>query len=89
VTSIRAWCLRLAALVRGATGDEDLAAELESHLQCHIDDNIRAGMTPAAARRDALITLGGLEATCIPDECSSCRVGFQPPPRTQDDDLTS
>jgi len=35
--------------------------EFESHLLMHIDDNIRAGMTPHAARRDALIRLGGLE----------------------------
>ena len=41
----------------------DLDAELESHLQMHIDDNIRAGMSPAEARRQALIQLGGLEQT--------------------------
>jgi len=38
-----------------------MGMELESHLQLHIDDNIRAGMTPEQARRDALIHLGGLE----------------------------
>jgi predicted permease len=40
-----------------------LAAELESHLQLHIDDNVRAGMSPKAARRDALKKLGGVEQT--------------------------
>ncbi|MGC2617939.1 MAG: ABC transporter permease, partial [Acidobacteriaceae bacterium] len=41
----------------------EIAAELESHLQLHIDDNLRAGMTPTEARRQALIQLGGLEQT--------------------------
>jgi putative ABC transport system permease protein len=41
--------------------DRDMDAELASHLQMHVDDNIRAGMAPAEARRDALIRLGGLE----------------------------
>ena len=36
---------------------------MESHLQLHIDDNIRAGMAPAEARRDALLKLGGVEPT--------------------------
>jgi len=36
---------------------------LESHLQLHIEDNLRAGMTPEAARRDALLKLGGVEQT--------------------------
>ena len=36
---------------------------LEGHLQLHIDDNLRAGMTPEAARRDAILKLGGLEPT--------------------------
>jgi len=43
--------------------DEDLAAELNAHLAAHIDDNIRAGMTPDEARRSALLHLGGVEPT--------------------------
>jgi hypothetical protein len=42
--------------------DAELAEELESHLQMHIEDNLRAGMTPEEARRAALIQLGGLES---------------------------
>jgi predicted permease len=41
----------------------DLAAELESHLGMHIAENVRAGMTPEEARRQALIALGGVEQT--------------------------
>ena len=43
--------------------DRELAEELESHLQMHIEDNLRAGMTPEEARRQALIKLGGVEQT--------------------------
>src|SRR5690348_4986651 len=43
--------------------DAELAAELESHLQFHIEDNLRAGMSPEDARRQALIKLGGLDQT--------------------------
>src|SRR5262245_51281016 len=42
--------------------DEDLAAEMQSHLEMNIEDNIRSGMTPEQARRDALIQLGGIGA---------------------------
>jgi putative ABC transport system permease protein len=43
--------------------DIELTAELESHLQLHIEDNLHAGMTPDEARRAALIKLGGVEQT--------------------------
>jgi predicted permease len=53
----------LGELLRKKRREEDLAAELESHLQMHIDDNLRAGLSPAEARRQALIKLGGVEQT--------------------------
>jgi putative ABC transport system permease protein len=43
--------------------DFDIADELNSHLDAHIADNLRAGMPPDQARRDALIKLGGLAHT--------------------------
>ncbi len=39
----------------------DFDAELQSHLDLHIADNVRAGMTPDEARRQALVALGGVE----------------------------
>jgi predicted permease len=36
---------------------------MESHLQFHIEDNLRAGMSPEQARREALMKLGGVEQT--------------------------
>ena len=41
----------------------ELDEELESHLQMHIEDNVRSGMSEPEARRQALIRLGGLEQT--------------------------
>src|SRR5688572_13128302 len=43
--------------------ERELSAELQSHLELHIADNIRAGMTPEEARRQALVALGGVEQT--------------------------
>jgi predicted permease len=60
---MRAWFLQLAGLFQKQQRDAELAEELESHLQLNIEDNLRAGMSPEAARRDALIKLGGLEQT--------------------------
>ena len=59
----RAWLVRFGELFRKERGDRDLAAEMESHLQMHIEDNLRAGMSPAEARRQALMKLGGVEQT--------------------------
>ncbi len=60
---LRAWFLRLAGLLGKERHDREMTEELESHLQMHIEDNLRCGMTPEAARRDALIKLGGIEST--------------------------
>jgi putative ABC transport system permease protein len=40
-----------------------MAAELEANLQLDIDDGIRRGLAPPEARREALLRMGGLEAT--------------------------
>jgi len=63
VRHLRAWFFRVAGLFHRATRERELSAEIESHLQLHIDDNLRAGMSPAQARREALMKLGGLEQT--------------------------
>src|SRR5258706_13323277 len=60
---LRTWLLRLGELSRKDARERELAAELESHIQLHIEDNLRAGMTAAQARREALMKLGGVEQT--------------------------
>ncbi len=61
--SLRAWLNRLTGIFSNQRREQEFAAELEGHLQLHIDENIRSGMTPDAARRDAILKLGGLEPT--------------------------
>jgi putative ABC transport system permease protein len=60
---LRGWLARLGGLFRRDHHDRELSAELESHLRFHIEDNLHAGMTPEAARREALMKLGGIEQT--------------------------
>jgi len=59
---IRASLLRLLGTFAGSRRERELADELESHLQLHIDDNLRAGLSPAEARRQALLKFGAMEA---------------------------
>ncbi|HKY05517.1 MAG TPA: ABC transporter permease [Blastocatellia bacterium] len=63
IRHLRAWLVRLADLFSREKRERELAEELESHLQMHIEDNMRAGMSPQEARRQALIKLGGIEPT--------------------------
>src|SRR5271167_4486484 len=60
---LRALFIRIAGLFRKHRRERELAAEMESHLQLHIEDNLRSRMSPVEARRQALIKLGGLEQT--------------------------
>jgi macrolide transport system ATP-binding/permease protein len=48
---------------RAAETQHNFADEIESHLQLHIDDNIKLGMSPEQARREAILKLGGVEMT--------------------------
>jgi predicted permease len=50
---------RLGGLFRHRARERELAAEIESHLALHIDDNLRRGLTPDEARRQARLALGG------------------------------
>src|SRR5215475_12263199 len=62
---LRALWMRVRGMPYNDRKNDEFAAELESHLRMHIDDNLRCGMTPDEARRDALIKLGGLEQAKI------------------------
>ena len=60
---LRAGLMRVAGLFRQEQSRRELEAELAHHLAQHAEDNIRAGMTPQEARRDAALKLGGLAQT--------------------------
>jgi macrolide transport system ATP-binding/permease protein len=60
---LRALLLRLGGLFGKEPRECELADEMESHLQLHIEDDLRAGMSQAQARREAIMKLGGVEQT--------------------------
>jgi macrolide transport system ATP-binding/permease protein len=60
---LRVWMMRLGGLFGGARRERELADELDSHLEMHIEENLRAGMMEEEARRDAVLRLGGVEQT--------------------------
>jgi len=61
--TLRAWFRRVAGLFTGRRREREFAAEMESNLQMHIEDNVRSGMPPEEARRQALIHFGGADST--------------------------
>jgi predicted permease len=60
---LRGWLVRLGGLFNKGRKDRELQEELDSHIQMHVEDNLRAGMPPEEARRQAMIKFGGMEST--------------------------
>jgi predicted permease len=52
---------RLLSFFRKEPLDRDLQAELASHLDFAIEENLRKGMSPQEARRQALVRFGGVQ----------------------------
>jgi putative ABC transport system permease protein len=63
IRRIRGRLAQLFGLLNRKRRELEFAEELESHLAMHIEDNLRAGMSPEEARRQALIKLGGVTLT--------------------------
>jgi macrolide transport system ATP-binding/permease protein len=59
----RTFLHRITALIRRRHLEDDLNAELLSHLEMAVELNLRKGMPPADARREALRSFGGVEQT--------------------------
>jgi hypothetical protein len=57
---------RLRAFLRKPPLDADLEAEIASHIEFAIKENIQRGMTPLGARRQACIRFGGVETGRCP-----------------------
>jgi predicted permease len=55
--------MRIRGLMGARRGEAEIDAELESHVAMDMDDGVRAGLSHAEARRQALIRLGGAEQT--------------------------
>jgi predicted permease len=60
--ALRRFLARLTAFATRRRDERRLRDELEAHLALHVADNVRAGMSAAGARRDALLKLGGVDA---------------------------
>ena len=57
----RAW-QRFLGTFSGGRRENELAAELEAHIEMQTEDNIRLGMSREEARRAALLKFGGVES---------------------------
>src|SRR5688572_249625 len=57
---LRAALARIGGIFSRDRGDDDLRDEMQAHLEMEIAENIRRGMAPEAARREALLASGGL-----------------------------
>src|SRR5919198_2073015 len=53
--------LRVRSLTQRARVERELDRELRAHIEAQIEENVALGMSPAAARRAAALSFGGLE----------------------------
>ena len=60
---LRAVFMRLAGSFGRSRRDRELAEELEAHIEMHVEDGMRSGLTEEDARRRAVARLGGVEPT--------------------------
>lgn len=70
---VRAFLWRLKRLRSSGHDDGELSVELESHLQMLAEDNVRSGMSPEQAARNARLAFGAPEA--VKENCRDRR-GF-------------
>jgi hypothetical protein len=63
IRQLRGWLARPFSIFNRKRREREFAEELESHLAMHIEDNLRAGLSPDEARRRALLKLGGVMLT--------------------------
>ena len=61
ISSLRSALARARAFLNKPIGDADLDQEFASHLDFAIEENLRRGLPPEEARRQALIRFGGVE----------------------------
>ena len=60
--SLRRFLTRLRNLATRRTDDERLREEIEEHIALQAAENLRAGLSPVEARRQAMLKFGGVEA---------------------------
>jgi predicted permease len=62
VKFLRRFCIRLSNFATGHRSDQRLREEIAEHLAFQTDENLRTGMSPSEARRQAVLKLGAAEA---------------------------
>jgi predicted permease len=62
VKFLRRFFIRLSNFATGRRADQRLREEIAEHLAFQTEENLRAGMSPAEARRQAVLKLGAAEA---------------------------
>jgi macrolide transport system ATP-binding/permease protein len=60
--SLRRFLTRMSNLTRRPAYDERLKEEIEEHIALQTAENLRAGLLPVEARRQAMLKFGGVEA---------------------------
>src|ERR1700691_2601493 len=58
----RRFFIRLSNFATGRRADQRLREEMAEHLALQTEENLRAGMSPAEARRQAALKLGAAQA---------------------------
>jgi hypothetical protein len=62
VRFLRRFFIRLSNFATGRRSDQRPREEIAEHLAFQTEENLRAGMPPAEARRQAVLKLGAAEA---------------------------
>jgi len=60
--TLRRLCRRLISLATSARDEEFLRAEIDEHIAMQTAENLRGGLSPIEARRQALLKCGNVEA---------------------------
>ena len=63
MTWLRVFSARVRAMMDARRLDRELEEELRSHIEMETEANVRRGMSPAQARRQALLEFGGVAQT--------------------------
>ncbi len=61
--TLRRFLRRMSSWAQTRSSEERLRAEIEDHIALQTADNIRAGLSPVEARRQAVLKFGAVEAT--------------------------
>jgi hypothetical protein len=70
--SLRRFLTRLSNSTVRRAQEERLREEIEEHLALQTAENLRAGLAPAEARRQALLKFGGVEARNVRSAAFEC-----------------